>query len=249
MQALLCPVTPTRKVKKITKYSKKHSYSYTLGAYPTIELIERLPKALNTLYIRSNSKSNKGVQKAVNYCRQKNVPVIESNNLIEMLSAKENVYCAGIFDKYTTDFNPNTNHIVLYKPSDMGNLGTIIRTMEGFNLDHLAIIGDSADIFNPHVVRASMGSLFSMKFRLFRNLTEYAESTNNNLYFVTTGGSENLNTISFSKPASLVFGNEAGGLPGIDHLKGERVKIPQSGKIDSLNLAVSVGIVLYQFSK
>lgn len=57
----------------------------------------------------------------------------------------------------------NANHVVLVNPGILGNMGTIIRTMLGFNYTNLAIIRPG-DVFDPRVVRASMGALFNINF-------------------------------------------------------------------------------------
>ena len=64
-----------------------------------------------------------------------------------------------------------------------------------------------------------------------------------------TDGEVPLSQMNFIEPYSLVFGNEGAGLPKDYGKLGRSVKIPQSGKVDSLNLAVSVGIALYETSK
>ena len=57
----------------------------------------------------------------------------------------------------------DANHVVLVNPGDMGNMGTIIRTMLGFNYSNLAIIKPGVDVFDPRVIRASMGALFNTR--------------------------------------------------------------------------------------
>ena len=61
-------------------------------------------------------------------------------------------------------------------PSDMGNMGTIIRTGIGFGIRNLAIVEPAVDVFNPRVVRASMGSLFQMNFRYYDSFETYRDT-------------------------------------------------------------------------
>lgn len=140
----------------------------------------------------------------------------------------------------------------------MGNLETIIRTMTGFSYQNLILIEPSADIFDPKVIRSSMGSLFQINFRYFKSMEDYLKTYPNNIYCFSLQGSETLPEVTPQKPFALVFGNEGRGLP-TDFIKicmsSNRKRIvksilfPQSSKIDSLNLSVSASIVLYNYRR
>lgn len=69
----------------------------------------------------------------------------------------------------------DANHVVLVNPGDMGNMGTIIRTMLGFNYSNLTIIKPGVDVFDPRVIRASMGALFNINFEYFDSFSEYLD--------------------------------------------------------------------------
>ena len=82
-------------------------------------------------------------------------------------------FVVGIFEKYTDAVNPKKSHLVLVNPSNMGNLGTIIRTAVGFGIYDIAVITPCADVFNPKTVRGSMGSLFRVNLQMFSSYEEY----------------------------------------------------------------------------
>lgn len=233
---------------KITKYKNKDDYSFSLGAYPTLELIKYKPEILQSVYVRQDAGRNQGVQKVLNHCRKHQLPVVESSKTIERISGKANVYCMGLFSKYQPRFDPAVDHVVLYQVADPGNVGTIIRAMQGFGIDHLALVGGGVDIFHPRLVRASMGSLFAINFQHYPSLANYVQSTSNHVYLMTGTGVVDLKDLTLERPASLVFGSEAGGIPSEFHQFGTTVRIPQSQAIDSLNISVAVGIVLYEAS-
>ena len=129
----------------------------------------------------------------------------------------------------------------------MGNLGTIMRTMLGFSYHDLAIIEPAADLFNPRVIRASMGALFQVRTQTFRSFTDYWGShANHTLYPLMTDGKISLSEAILDKPHALVFGDEGNGLGQEYHQYGTSLRIPQSKEVDSLNLALAVGITLYQ---
>ncbi len=231
---------------KLDKYKRSSELSYTFGAYPTLELIEQKPELLKLVLIRANASENAGVQKIVKYCDTKGITVSENNREIEKLSKKGNVYAVGVFGKYESKLEDNHDHLALVEPSDMGNMGTIIRTMLGFGVKNLAVVGEGVDVFHPNVIRASMGAVFRINFEYFEKFDDYIAKYKNYLYSFMTNGEVSLPDAEFEKPFTLVFGNEGKGLSEYFKTIGTSVTIPQSEEIDSLNLAMSVGIALYE---
>ena len=133
----------------------------------------------------------------------------------------------------------------------MGNMGTIIRTMLGFNYVNLAIIRPGVDVFDPRVIRASMGAIFNINFEYFDSFDEYIEKyPQHNIYPLMLKGAKNIHLIEPDQQShSLVFGNESSGLPDEFLDYGQSIFIPHSEKIDSLNLSMALGITLCHFSK
>lgn len=227
------------------KYKKSFDYSYTIGVYATMELLTHQPSQVLKVYIHRKSEKNKGVLKIQSLCKINNIETEIADGFLEKLSDSENCYAVGFFKKYKSEISAVGNHIVLDSPSDMGNAGTIMRTMLGFDELDLAIIRPAVDIFDPKVVRASQGAVFQIHVQYFNSFTQYKELFSRNYYpFMLEG--KNMDELSFEKPYSLIFGNEGSGLSR-EYLKiGIPVKIPQSDKIDSLNLSIAVGIALYE---
>jgi TrmH family RNA methyltransferase len=156
----------------------------------------------------------------------------------------------GVFKKYATTLDENSNHLVLVEPRNMGNLGTIIRTMLGFQFKNLVLIGDSADIFDPKVVRSTMGALFRINLKHFDTTQEYmSEYPNHNLYPFMLDGGKDVREIKFKEPFSIIQGNESKGLDSSYKDIGQSVYIPHSKDIDSLNLAVATSIGLWEVSR
>ena len=162
---------------------------------------------------------------------------------------KENCFVVGVFKKFGGK-NINDKHIVLVNPSDMGNMGTIMRTMLGFDFKNLIIIRPCVDIFNPKVVRASMGAIFSLNIVEYESVEEYLNSNSNKKYFFMLNGKKELGKFNncYNK-FDLVFGNEASGLPEELINVDESVVIKHSKNIDSLNLPISVAMAIYEFNK
>jgi len=235
--------------KVLKPYKEEHDYSYTSGAYATIELLKTRPDVVRSVYIHTKYCGRADV---VGLCRDNGVPVIYDDKAFTRINQKENSYVLGVFSKYNCRLRNDRPHIVLVNPSDMGNTGTIIRTMVGLNVIDLALIAPAADVFNPKTVRASMGALFHVRFRYFPSFDAYRDEFPDHVCFpFTPEGEIPLNRDNCPKAAlfSLLFGNEASGLP--DHCKtsGTAIKIPQSPLVDSLNLSVAAGIGIYIFAE
>jgi len=228
----------------LKRYKKDFSYSYTLGFYPTIELVKHKGDKLESLIMSPKAKQSRGLEKLMDVLPA-NVKPILNDKLIQKLSPKENSYVIGVFTKFEAPLEKGKNHLVLVNPSNAGNLGTIIRTMMAFDITNIAIILPAVDIFDPAVIRASMGSVFSVRFECFNSFKQYELAHQQNFYPFMTDGTNDIQKVAFKSPFSLVFGNESSGLPAEFKEFGTSVFIPQSEKVDSLNLAVSVGIGAY----
>ncbi|MCF0117780.1 MAG: TrmH family RNA methyltransferase [Bacilli bacterium] len=185
---------------------------------------------------------------------KKNLPSfvrIEVNDkLINKLSDKGNCYVIGIFRKYKCTLSMNEHHLLLDNPSDMGNLGTIMRSSLGFGIKNIAIIRPGVDIFNPKAVRATMGALFAINVEYFDSFEDYKEKYGNHkFYSFMLQAKTSLQNAHFDEElTTLIFGNEATGLDK-KYLSENSLIINHSHDIDSLNLPTAVGIALYEFKK
>ena len=235
---------------KIKSYQKDFTYTYTLGVFETIEVLKHKPEIVERVYIKNNADKNKGVKIIQEVCKKQGIEVISSDHTIAKLSKKENCFALAILHKYPMELE-DKNHVVLVNPGDMGNMGTIIRTMLGFEYTNLAIIRPGVDVFDPKVIRASMGALFTINVEYFDSFEEYiAKYQNREVYSLMLKGATNIHQIeNSSKTHSLVFGNESSGLPDAYLQYGKSIFIPHSDAIDSLNLSMALGITLTHFSK
>lgn len=234
---------------KFEKYDKNGEVSYSLGAYPTFELVKNKPKQVVCVLVHSKANATDELNKLKNLCKQNGIEIYEDDKSINRLSPKENCFVVGVFKKYSSSLSAD-KQIVLYNPSDMGNLGTIMRSMLGFGYTDLAIIKPAVDPFNPKVVRASMGAIFMLNVVEFEDVESYLKSNNFTKYFFMLNGKNQLGKfVCPIKNYALVFGNEAHGLPQNLLTAGESVRIVHNNKIDSLNLPISVGMAIYEFNR
>ena len=230
---------------KIKKYLKKLDYSYTFGVFTTIELLKYKPTKVIKVILNPKGTKNTGTEKIKYLCKKNNIRYEYNLGHIRKIAFKENTYAVGIFQKYSDPIDDLSNHIMLVNPMDMGNLGTIIRTMAGFDFSNLVIIKPAVDIFDPKVLSSTMGGLFHINFELIKDIDIYLENFEfHNLYSFMLNGKHKLGSTKFKKPYTLVFGNESSGLDKSFSELGQSIVIEHSKNIDSLNLAVSAGIAM-----
>lgn len=231
---------------KVMRNTKDDKFSYTLGITLTFELL--LHKSDKAIAIYIHSKYNgESLEKLLLLAKEKKIEVIYSDKIFNILSQKENCFVIGKFLRYESSLEEG-NHIVLVNPGNAGNVGTIIRSLVGFGFKNLAIISPGVDVFDTKTVRSSMGSIFSINFEYFSSFEQYQKKYNNNMYPFMLKAKTKLQETTFKCPYSLIFGNEATGLPD-EFLKYHSVIISHSNKIDSLNITMAVSIACYEATK
>jgi RNA methyltransferase, TrmH family len=139
--------------------------------------------------------------------------------------------------------------IVVEAVEKPGNLGTILRSADGAGADAVIVCDPVTDIFNPNVVRSSTGVLFSMPVVVSDSKTVHAWLRQKGItIIVTTPAAKQLYTdTDLTGPIALVMGSEQYGLTDF-WLKQENtpVSIPMAGQADSLNVAISTALVVYE---
>lgn len=130
-----------------------------------------------------------------------------------------------------------------------GNLGTILRTAEGAGVSLVLITDPRIDLFNPNVVRSSTGTLFTLPIYSI-DLKSSLETLSKNQYqilAVTPEGETLYSNADLKKKTVLLFGSEQYGLsPEAKEMSQDSIYLPMQGEADSLNLAISSGILLYE---
>ena len=235
---------------KLEPYSRKLPYSYQLGVFPSLQLLEARPECAARLLLHPQGLENEGVIKLREICARLGVREELAERVLRRESKKDNCYAGLVFNKYDCALEPALSHAVLCQISDAGNAGTAMRSLLGFGLRDVAVVRPCVDVFDPHVLRASMGAFFKLRVKVYDDFDAYrAEFTDRPLYPFMLDGAKPLNEVAraAAPPFSLVFGNEQTGLPPRFAQLGQSVLIPQSDEIDSLNLAVAVSVGTYTF--
>lgn len=234
---------------KVNKYNKKDEFSYCLGAFPTLELIRKRPELARAILIHEDFFEKDAL---INECKEKNIAYEIDSRSVNRLANKDNTLVVGLFDKFFDQIE-DKNHVVLHEISDMGNLGTIMRTMNAFDMRDLVLVGNVCDVFNPKTVRASMGSIFDMRIKYYDSMEEYLRDypqRNIYLFMLSKDHKDSIYNLEDAKGKySLVFGNEGRGLPSVFEDFGRKIFIPQSDRVDSFNLPIAASIGIYEFRR
>ena len=237
----------------LSPYKSDLDYAYAPGVFPAMECLLHRPDCARRVLLHSKAAGTEGAEKLTALATQLHVRVEEADKALSRISGKENCFAAAVFGKFSDDLNPDKPHVVLHHPSDCGNVGTILRTSLGFGVEDVALIRPCVDVFDPRVVRASMGSMFQLRIRVYDSFEEYeADHPQRALYPFMLDGSRSLpDVLAGDVPArwTLVFGNEGSGLPPEFAGKGQPVRIPSNERIDSLNLSIAAAIGIYGFTQ
>ncbi len=236
---------------KLESYSRALSYSYAPGLFATLEALRAAPDRVQRVLVHSGLVRNENTARLESLCNQYGIRIESADHLLRKISGKENCYAAAVFSKFRCVPEAGNCHVVLHHPSDMGNLGTILRTCLGFGIRDVIVIEPCADLFDPRVVRASMGALFSVRPAFYDSFDAYLSQfpDHSAVPFMLDGSRRLEESVgAVQRPWSLIFGNEASGLPGEFRDIGIPTRIAHSHEIDSLNLASAVSIALYAFT-
>lgn len=139
--------------------------------------------------------------------------------------------------------------LVAEAPEKPGNIGALLRTADAANLDAVIIANPRTDLYNPNIIRSSVGCLFSNQVATgtTAEVLSYLKENKIKTYAACLEGAEPYHQQDFSQASALVVGTEADGLSEqwLDN-SDARIKIPMQGSIDSMNVSVAAGILIFE---
>ena len=144
--------------------------------------------------------------------------------------------------------------LVCDRPSDHGNLGSIIRSANAFSVDAILICGHGVDPYDPKVIRSSLGSIFFTPIVHVESMTalgDFISAMRKRGEFSLVGtdsqGEETLGEKALAPPLMLILGNEARGISlKLRELCDRMVRIPLLGRVNSLNIASAASILMWE---
>ena len=233
-------------------YKRELPYSYAPGLFPALEAMTKRPELVRRLLLSAKGQDSEGVKKLTALAEAHHIRIEIADKALARVSGKDNCFAAAVFEKRPVPLRADCDHIVLHHIADQGNLGTVLRTALGLKYHDIAIIRPAADVYEPKVVRASMGALFSLRVMEYGDFDAYRQAyPAHAAYPFMLDGSVALDEAAreAQRPCTLIFGNEGAGLPPAFQRLGQPVRIPSSDEVDSLNLAVAAAIGMYAFRK
>ena len=138
--------------------------------------------------------------------------------------------------------------IVVETVEKPGNLGAIFRTADAAKVDAIIVCDPKTDLYNPNVIRSSVGCLFSVPFATgsSEEVFEWLKNNKISMYGASLKASDLYSTIDFKMPSAIVVGSEAGGLSEFWLKNTTQIKIPMNGIADSLNVSVSCAVIIFE---
>jgi RNA methyltransferase, TrmH family len=147
----------------------------------------------------------------------------------------------------------DANLILLEDLRDPGNLGTIVRTAEGAGVTGIILSKSSVDMYNPKVIRSTMGAIYRMPFVYVDDFTEAINQVKKQgieIYAAHLSATAFYDEIDYKDKTAIMIGNEANGLSDeISKLSDKYIKIPMAGNVESLNAAIAAAILMYEVYK
>jgi len=158
----------------------------------------------------------------------------------------------GVCKKFKSQFKGD-RVVVLDNIQDPGNLGTIIRSCVAFNVDTLILSCDCVDLYNPKVIRATQGMMFSLNILIVSDLVDFIKNLKEQKYKIFSTNVNNgnsLKSIEKSDRFVIIMGNEGNGVSdSLNKLCDSYIYIDMNSSCESLNVGVATSIILYEFDR
>jgi TrmH family RNA methyltransferase len=160
---------------------------------------------------------------------------LESNNAaLAVVKQKENI---------VPEIKADEIVIALDDVRDPGNLGTIIRIADWYEVKNIIVSKNTADFYNSKTISASMGSFIRANI-FYTDLVDFLSKTKLPILGALMAG-ENVHTFKFPKSGILVMGNESNGIsPDIEKLITNKITIPRFGQAESLNVSIATAVIM-----
>ncbi len=154
------------------------------------------------------------------------------------------------FEVETIEFSTTTPLVLVMEGIEKpGNIGAMLRTADAANVDAVFIANPKSDIFNPNIIRSSVGCVFTNQIGIgtSEEIIAFLQKHNINIYSATLQNSNEYHKNDYTKATALVVGTEATGLTQIWRDEAtQNINIPMQGEIDSMNVSVASAILTFE---
>ena len=228
--------------------------SYIVEGIKLVEEAIQENVIIKQIVLCDDCEKNEAISKELMYEIAKNECVYVPKNIFKYLSEVQTPQgILAIIEKnnsstqidYTQDIIVALDNI-----QDPGNLGTILRTIDSVGITQVLVSKETADCYNPKVVRSTMGAIFRVKIIECEDLEKTLKEIKKHKFKVVVSSLQAEDTIyqiEYHKKV-IIIGNESNGVEEkIQNIADKKIKIPMIGKTESLNASVATGIILYEY--
>ena len=145
--------------------------------------------------------------------------------------------------------NKNPLILIAEAPEKPGNIGALLRSADAANLDGFIIANPKTDLYNPNIIRSSVGCLFTNNIATgsTQEIIDFLAQQNIQLFSAILQESKPYHSQDFTKPTAIAVGTEATGLSEMWRTQStQNIHIPMQGAIDSMNVSVAAGILIFE---
>jgi len=139
--------------------------------------------------------------------------------------------------------------LVAEAPEKPGNIGALLRTADAANVDAVIIANPKSDLYNPNIIRSSVGCVFTTEIAMANSdeAIAFLKTYNFNIFSAILQESEPYHMQDYTLPTAIVVGTEATGLTEKwRQAATQNISIPMQGEIDSMNVSVAAGILIFE---
>ncbi len=245
-------------IKNIRKLKEKKyrdlNNSYIIEGIKLIKEAISENKQIKQIVVCEEDINNGGINQKLLYEIAKYECIYVTKKIFSLISDVQNPQgIMAVIEKQNSEDNIDYKEeviVVLDGIQDPGNLGTILRTIDSVGLKQVIVSKETADAYNPKVVRSTMGAIFRVNIIESDNLIETLKNLKKHKYKVMATSLEtnnNIYDVDYNKKV-IVIGNEANGVSKeIQDFADEKIKIPMLGRTESLNASVATSIILYEY--
>ena len=261
------PINISSKDNERVKYTKsllksknrQKESKYIIEGYRILTLAIECNADLDYVFINESFEDKEEHKRFLTVLEEKNIRVFKTTNKIfkELVDTENTQGILGVikFKDKKIEHNIKCEDrfvLILDRIQDPGNMGTIIRTADSAGVDSVILLKGCVDIYNPKVIRSTMGSIFDMNV-IHATQDEAVEFLKSNDFNIVSSYLQTENyyhETTYDGKIALVIGNEANGINDkLIEQSDKLVKIPIYGNAESLNAAISAAVLMYEIKK
>lgn len=232
---------------------RKKSQLFVIEGLREIKLAQTASYRITEYWICDAIFANKGQNIPI---FDQNIPVFhipeEVYNKIAHRGSTEGIVAVAEAKKQTLEhlkLPENPLILIAEAPEKPGNIGALLRTADAAGVDAFILVNPKTDLYNPNTIRASVGAVFTVPIALANAMEtiDFLKEKNIALYSAILQESKSYQEMDYTKPTAIAVGTEANGLTELWRKNcAENISIPMQGSLDSINVSVAAGILIFE---